>query len=150
MKREDSAPAKRLLLKSAHDIMVFCGDGHAAPARHLEILSELPGWSRHSEDVYLELVKACALSENLEKQAFAETVEGAGSLAKGLGYAGILGGAGLGSLYWLLSRHATQNEADVEAEKQKLNYYHHLNRELQDSLKRKYRYSNATAPGVQL
>jgi hypothetical protein len=150
MQSAEAIPAKRLLIKSAHDVMVLCGTGHTAPARHLEILADLPGWSTHAEDVYHDLVKACALSETLEKHAFNEAVEGAGNLAKGIGYAGVLGGAGLGSLYWMLSRHATQNEADVEAKKRQLQYYQHLNHELQDSLRRKYRYSNATEPGVQV
>lgn len=141
MASKEAAPAKRLLLKAAHDLMVLCGDGTKAAAFHLQQVIELPGWSTHADDVYNTVVQACAANDCLEKHAFNDTVEGLGHVAKGLGYAGVLGGAGMGSLYWLLSRHATQDEKDNEARKQQLNYYNQLNRELQDSLARKYRYN---------
>jgi len=141
----EAAEAKRLVVKTAHDLMALCGDGRTAPAYHLQLLIDTPGWSAHADDVYGTLVKACALCESLEKHAFADAVEGAGNLAKGIGYAGVLGGAGLGSLYWYLSRHATQDDADIEAKKQQVKYYHNLNRELKDSLQRRYQYGGAAA-----
>src|ERR1019366_7801433 len=85
MEHEDAVPAKRLVIKSAHDVMTYCGSEFTAPAQHLKILADMPGWSAHAEDVYSTLVKAAALSECLEKHAFADTVEGAGSLAKTIG-----------------------------------------------------------------
>lgn len=142
MHRPEAIPAKRLFIKAAHDLMSLCGDGHTAPANHLQILDETPGWSAHADDVYSTLVRACALSESLEKHAFSDVTEGAADLAKGIGYTGVLGGAGLGSLYWLLARHATQDAADIEAKKKQLEYYKNLNREMQDSLQRKYKYNS--------
>ena len=145
MASPDAAPAKRLVIKSAHDVMTICGGEFTAPAQHLKILHDLPGWSTHAQDVYETVVKSCALAETLEKRAFADTVEGVGSLAKGIGYAGIAGGAGLGALYWMLARHANQGDADVESKKHQLAYYNRLNAELKDSLQRKYQYAPEAA-----
>ena len=47
----------------------------------------------------------------------------------------------------MLSRHSTQDEKETEAKKQQLNYYQQLNREIQDSMQRKFRYN--TAPQTQ-
>lgn len=53
-----------------------------------------------------------------------------------LGLAGAgLGGAGLGSLYWLANRHATEDNNDVEAMKNKLRYYRTLTGDISNSLK---------------
>lgn len=141
MASPDAVPAKRLVVKSAHDVMCFCGDEFSAPAQHLKMIHELPGWSAHAEDVYGTVVKSCAVAECLEKHAFADAAEGIGSLAKGVGYTGVLGGAGLGALYWMLSRHASQGTADVESKKHQLAYYNQLNHELQESMRNKYPYN---------
>jgi hypothetical protein len=140
MQQPDAVPAKRLVIKAAHDVMAFCGEANTAPAHHLRLVANLPGWSAHAEDVYSSVVKSCSIAAMMEKRAFNEAVEGMGSLAKGIGYAGLAAGGGLGSLYWLMSRHATQDEADIEAKKQQRDYYRQLNNELQASLRRKYRY----------
>ena len=145
MASPDAVPAKRMVIKSAHDVMTFCGDEFTAPSQHLAILSNMPGWSTHAEDVYNTVVKSCSLAETLEKRAFADTVEGVGSLAKTLGYAGIGAGAGLGTLYWLLARHANQGSADVESKKHQLAYYNRLNAELKDSMQRRYQYAPEAA-----
>jgi hypothetical protein len=145
MNQPDAASAKRLVIKAAHDVMTACGDGQSAPANHLAILHGTPGWSAHADEVYSTVVKSCAVVSLMEKRAFNDTIEGLGNVAKGIGYTGLMAGAGLGSLYWMLSRHASQDEADVEGKKQQLQYYKNLNHELNDSLRRKYRYTAAAA-----
>ena len=145
MQRPEAADAKRLVIKAAHDLMISCGDGYTAPARHLEILSSMPKWSSHAADVYSTIVQSCMAVQELEKRAFTDAIEGAGALAKGIGYAGVGGGMGLGALYWMLSRHATQDEADIAGKKHQLQYYRGLNKELQDSLRQKYRYEPPVA-----
>lgn len=142
----DAVPAKRLIIKAAHDLMICCGDEATAPAFHLQLLSEMPKWSSHAEDVCRTVVQTCATVQTLEKRAFEDVLSGAGALGRTIGYTGMAGGAGLGALYWMLSRHATQDEADIEGKKQQAQYYDRLNRDLQDSMRRKYRYSGDARP----
>lgn len=146
----DGAAVERLLVKAAHACMFFSDMGHLAPAMHLKLVSDQSHWGPHCEEVATNVSRALSVLEPMHKQAFAEITEGIGAGTKGLGYASLGAGAGLGSLYWLLSRHANQEAANLEASKKQIEYYHQLSRELNHSMRRKYHYDPASqAPGEQ-
>lgn len=135
-------PAQRLLLKAANDLLCSTGLVFTAPAFHIRTVLETP-WSVHSRELAEDVVRTSMAMEQLDKQASAipQLLETGGSALKGLGYTSLGAGAGLGSLYWMLSRHANQEDADNEAKKHQVEHYERLSRELQDSMRRKYRYT---------
>jgi hypothetical protein len=112
----DWAPAGRLVIKAAKDAMEATGYGRTAPCIHLRLLcKEAADWSTHHDDVFLHVIRTVKVLEPLCKQAFSDVMSGLGTAGR-LGMylpAGV--GAGLGSLYWLLSRHANQDSADTES-----------------------------------
>jgi len=137
----EGGPAGRLLLKAARDVLVATGAGQTAPAFHLHFLSKSADWNTHSKEVAAEVVRVLEIFEPHRKEAFVRDLTGAvGTGARGalLGSAAL--GGGLGALYWMMSRHANQDSADIEAMQRQVEYYNELSRELQDSMRRKYRY----------
>lgn len=140
---QNGEPAQRLIVKSAHDLMVVTGHGHTAPAIHLRLVVESPEWSPHSREVAEHVVHTLMANDQLEKMASGvpSVISGGGDILKALGYGSLGVGAGLGGLYYLLSRHANQEEADTEAKKHQVDHYDRLARELNESLRRKYRYT---------
>lgn len=140
MASEKSASVGRLLCKAAHAAMVFSKQGHTAPAMHLKLISEHSDWNTHSREVVGQVSRTLELLEPMAKEAFTEALEGAGTVGRGLGYASVGAGAGAGALYWLLSRHANEEAANLQAKKKQVDYYHNLSRELNESMRRKYHY----------
>ena len=138
----DNGPAGRALIKAAHDVMVACGYENTAPRMHLLLVAEQPAWNPHCQDVMNHVAGVLQVMAPMEKVAFSDVMSGIGTAARGVGYGSIGAGAGLGALYWLLSRHVTQDDADIEAKQQQADYYHSLSRELKDSMDRKYRYTS--------
>ena len=137
----------RQLFKAAHDIMSITGRGSSAPALHLMMLSKQADWTLHSDEVFRDISRLLLASQPMEKAAFSGAASLANTGAKALTTGTLAGGAGLGALYFMLNRHATQDEADSEAMQHQVDYYNHLSRELEDSMRRKYHYdqgSNAT------
>ena len=151
---KDGGPAGRLLLKYAHDVLVATGRGRGAPAFHLHFLTKSAAWDYHAKEMAAHVANVLEVLEPMRKQAMMVAhpfgvpalVETAGML----GRAGVMGamglGGGAGALYWLLSRHANQDTADMEAMKNQTDYYHQLSRELDDSMRRKYRYERHQQP----
>jgi hypothetical protein len=138
----EGGPAGRLLIKAARDVMVATGRGQTAPAFHLHFLSKSADWNEHTKEVARDVAEILEIFDPMRKQAFKlPDVVGAGAAAgKGALLGSMALGGGLGSLYWLLSRHANQDSADIEAMQRQVNYYDELGRELEDSMRRKYRY----------
>jgi len=136
----DGEPVRRMVLKAAADCMhAFGAPGHPA-TWHAHFAAKSAVWTQHHAGLYDTVVRTCRLHDGLHKQAFADAAAAAGLAGKGIGYGALLGGAGLGSLYWLLSRHASQDAAEVEAMKQQEEYYRRLGHQLQGSLANEYRY----------
>lgn len=141
MASADSAPVCRLLCKVAHEAMVFSDQGHTAPAMHLKLASE-QGWSTHLQDISEHVAQTIHLLEPMAKEAFAEMMDGAGAGARALAYGSVGAGAGAGALYWLLNRHANEEDAALQAKKKQIDYYHNLGKELNESMRRKYHYDS--------
>lgn len=136
----DGEPVQRLVLKAASDCMRrFGAPGHPA-TWHAHFAAKSAVWTPHHRSIYDTVVRTCRMFDGLHKQAFADAASAVGLAGKGIGYGALLGGAGLGSLYWLLSRHASQDAAEVEAMKQQEEYYRRLGHQLQGSLDNEYRY----------
>lgn len=142
----DGGPAGRLLIKAARDLLIAQGRGQSAPAFHLHFLCKSSAWDTHSKEVAAAVAEVLDVCEPMRKEAFgAKDVLGAsGALGRGalLGSLGL--GGGLGALYWFLSRHSNQDDAETEAMSNQVKYYDELARELEDSMRRKYRYDRGT------
>lgn len=137
----EGGPAGRLLIKAARDVLIATGAGHTAPAFHLHFLAKSADWNTHSKEVAADIARVLEIFEPHRKEAFVKDLTGAGMAgARGALLGSMALGGGLGSLYWLLSRHSNQDNADIEAMQRQVEYYNELSRELQDSMRRKYRY----------
>lgn len=144
----EGGPAARLMFKAARDLLVATGRGQSAPAYHLHFLSKSASWDVHAKEVASHVAQVIDVLGPMHKQAFnVRDVAGAGGL---MGRGALLGsmmlGGGLGTLYWLLSRHSNQDAADIESMQNQVNYYNELSKELEDSMRRKYRYDRGTQP----
>ncbi len=146
MASTQAAPAGRLLVKAAHACLNFSKLGHTAPAMHLKLVSEQSDWGPHCVEVAAHVSRALSLYEPMHKRAFSGLSDGLGTLGRGVGYGSLGAGAGAGALFWLLSRHANQEAANLEATKNQVDYYHRLSHDLHDSMRRKYQYQDAAEP----
>lgn len=133
----------RAILKTAHEIMCFTGRGATAAAFHLDLITKSADWHPQFQETADTVIRALIATKAFQKQAFhaGDLTAAVGSLAKGVGYGSLGAGAGAGSLYWLLSRHAKQDDADIAAKQQQLDYYNQLSSEIQDAMNRKYQYA---------
>ncbi len=146
---EESGKVGRVLVKAARDIMCATGHGNEAPSFHLHFVYKSADWNTHCQDVADHVAQVLTLLKPLEKKAsnLVGNLEGAVGLGvKGVGYGALGAGGLLGSLYWLLSRHATQDESDAASMQHQVDYYNNLSRELSDSMKRKYQYDQESQP----
>ena len=137
---EEAAPIGRLLLQGAIAAMDVSGFGATLPALHLKLAAFDPVWTEHSQDLADHVSTVLEILEPMEKKAFGDVTEGLGLGVRTLGYGAVGAGGALGSLLWLLNRHAQEENADQESTKKQINYYHNLSKELHESLQRKYGY----------
>lgn len=144
-----SASAGRLVVKAARDVLVATGRGYSAPSFHLYFVAKSADWNRHCQDVTDHVVRVLKVLEPMQKQAFTvpDAIGAAGLAGRGALYTSLGLGGGLGTLYWLLNRHATQDDSDAESMKHQIHYYHQLSNELDDSLRRKYHYEHPEPNG---
>ena len=147
---EKMASAGRLIAKAAYDVMQVCGRGNEAPAFHLRFIAKSADWNTHYQEVVDHVVRTLKVLEPLQKQAsiVPDVVSGLGLAGRTALYGSLGAGAGLGSLYWLLSRHANQDDSDIEAMNRQVHYYDQLSKELSDSMKRKYHYDRKQQPAA--
>ena len=138
----------RCIANASADILTFCGRGDTAPAHHLRMVAKSSAWYPQFDEAVNLCVKAAMAVQTFQKQALhsGDLVGGAGSVLQGLGYGSLIAGTGLGSLSWLLSRHASQDEANIEAMKRQRDYYNQLSSEIEDSMRRKYQYEQQAKP----
>lgn len=138
---EEGGPMARLLVKAARDLLVATGRGQTAPAYHLHLITKTASWHSHCRDVADHVAKVMKATWDFTKQASLKDIVGGGTfLGRGALYSAMGLGGGLGALYWLLSRHANQDASDMEAMRHQIKYYNQLSSELEDSMRRKYRY----------
>ena len=148
----EGGPAGRLMLKAARDVLIATGRGHTAPAFHLNFLCKMGSWDPHTREVAQHVAQLLEVLRPHEKRAFGlrDALSAGGLAGRGalLGSVGL--GGGLGALYWLLSRHANQDSADISAMQNQVDYYRELGRELEDSMRRKYRYERGEPQQAEL
>ena len=141
----ESAPVLgRSIAKLGHDILASSGRKHSAPAAHLRLVSMTKNadWNAGHQDAVDHVIRTLRVLEPLKKQAFSDALGAAGLAARGVGYGSVGLGAGLGALYFLLSRHSNQDSADLESMQRQIDYYNELGKELDDSMRRRYRYND--------
>lgn len=137
----------RLLLRMATRCMELCGSDRGAPYFHLKKVASRPEWDAHSREVFRLVASAIQNTDSQTKQAsMVPSLLGLGARV-GVYGAGIAGGLG-GYLYWLANRDSREGTAEMEAMKQQIAYYDELNRELNESLRRKYRYEPGSSERV--
>ena len=143
---EAGAPAARLLVKAARDLMIATGRGGSAPAYHLHFISKSADWNLHCREVANHVASILKVMEDGVKEGstIRNLIGGGTVLGRGALYGALGLGGGLGALYWLLSRHANQDSADMEAMNHQIKYYNQLSHELEDSMRRKYRYDRGS------
>ncbi len=117
MTGEKSASAGRVLVKAARDLMCATGYGHTAPSFHLHFVYKSADWNEHCQDVADHVTRTLKVLEPMQKQAFGvgDAMAAGGLAGRGALYGSMGLGSGLGALYWLLSRHANQDDSDIES-----------------------------------
>ncbi len=140
--KANRGPIGRLIAKTAANMMTECGLGNTAPAIHLAMVSKQAEWHPQFQEAVGIVLSAIEVLKPMEKQAFnLGDVAGAGeSVAKGVGYGTLGAGVGAGALWWLLSRHALQEDAKAKAMQGQVDYYNQLSSEIGDQMRRKYGY----------
>lgn len=148
----EGGPSGRLLIKAAHDLLVATGRGRTAPAWHLHFLTKMSDWDAHSKEVAEHIGQVMEVLEPMRKQAFnvSDAIGAGGTVGRAALLTSLAAGGGLGSLYWLLSRHSNQDSSDIESMQNQVNYYNELSKEVEDSMRRKYRYerNDEQSPGT--
>lgn len=137
-------PIGRLIAKAAASVMTECGRGNTAPAIHLALISKQANWVPQYQETINLVLDCIKMLEPMEKAAFnvGDAVGAGESIAKGVGYGTLGAGMGAGALWWLLSRHALQNDSKEKAMQGQVDYYNQLSSELEDQLKRRYGYND--------
>lgn len=141
-----------MVLKSAADVIKDHGGGEGTvPYQHLKLAAQQcmrDGLNAHHRELYDTVCDVCGdMDARFPKQAAAGPASAilpaaslVGTSAKGLAYGGAIGGAALGALYWLLSRHARQNTAETESLEHKVDYYNQLAKKMESRLGNDYNY----------
>lgn len=135
----------RMVIKAAANFVGEMSDNPADPVHnHLKRASLMgPEIHDHHLELYQEICAACREIDAVTKSASATPLSmltPLGLTAKGLAYGALGAGAGTGALYWLLSRHSRQGDAELESMQQQVDYYDDLHRRLSSRLKDKYGY----------
>lgn len=144
----------RPILRVAANLLANTGHAKSAAYFHLKLLNEQP-WSKHASTVLEQVVDAIRATTQETKRAsvlgemltlggnFAGPgAAGLGLAGKSLLYGGVGAGAGLGSLYWLLNRHASEDDAENETKQHQVDYYQRLAREVEETMRRNNDYAN--------
>lgn len=141
--RDTTGKIGRVLVREAHAVMQATKFANSAPSFHLKFVADSKDWTSHHQEVADDVTRVFALLRPMKKKAFMpDAVAGAGLAARGLAGASLGTGAGLGALYWLLSRHSNQDSADLESMQHQIDYYNDLGKELDHSMRRKHRYTD--------
>lgn len=144
---------QKFVCKVASDAFAEAGRKHEIEYHILEKLASVPVWypefDTYSNAVFASLGKIATDHENQIKEATHETiVKQAGFLpnllsmagkatpdiVKTFAGAGAIGGGLTGGLYWLLNRHAQEDEDEAEVIKAKIDYYNKISDEIKRQL----------------
>lgn len=132
----------RLLAKSAATLMAANGAGTTAPCIHLALISKQADWTPQCQEVVNDVIRCMKVLEPMEKKSMnlGDITGAAESAVKGIGYGTLGAGIGAGTLWWLLGRHAMQEDSKSQAMSQQIDYYNQLTKEIENTLRRKYKY----------
>ena len=134
-KSAEAADLGRMVAGLAHDVLLEAGEGELIETHIYGELAKSASWS----DMHFELVAPVyraldTVMRAMEKQA----AEGGGGLLSEAGKwvvgGGMLGGGALGSLYWLLNRQATTDDAHSESLQSRTDLYKRMAREIRQEL----------------
>jgi len=135
MQSKEAAPFKRELCKIASSAFDADGDRTSAVAVLFRNLSQVDEWhssyDRFTDPVLRSLAKSGA---TLLPAAAALHDKTGGGILKTLTAAGVLGGASLGSLAFLLSRNAQQSSAENAQMLEKVRAYKKLKRDIEEDM----------------
>ena len=134
MSSADAAPFNRELCKIAAAAFDADGASNTAPAILFRRLATVPEWSS-GYNQFTDCVKRA-----MAKQALLPVVAGlhdklGGGVVKTLMATGALGGAGLGSLAFLLSRNARQSSSESAELLEKVKAFKQLRRDIDEDMK---------------
>jgi hypothetical protein len=141
---EDNPGFAQKVLQAASSLLASNGEEKLASfVAQASLKASEPRFRKVALSVYSDVCGACKTHDSLQRVKTASSwltdlASGVGNLAKGVGYTSVLGGSGLGALYWLLSRHSRQGSADLEALEQQSDYYHKLNKRIRDRLANRF------------
>ena len=136
----------------ARDIFATAGHSGDFEAHLYDQLSKTASWEpahfEFLEPVYSVLGRHHQLMQEVQKQATNEqSIKNASAFLSKLGEGlatipgsvlgtSVVGGAGLGSIYWALNRGAQGDDADAVSMQSKIEYYDKIRKEIADELKR--------------
>jgi hypothetical protein len=133
MASAEAAPFNRELCKIAAAALAVDGDNHTPAAILFNNLSQVeewhPGYNRFSDCVKRAMAKQAMLPA-----VVAANELGGKGLLKTLVATGVIGGAGIGSLGFLLSRHANQTSAENAGLLEKVRAYRQLKRDIEEDM----------------
>lgn len=134
MSSKAAAPFNRELCKIAAAAFEVDGAANTAPAILFQNLAASEEWS-HGYDRFSDCVKRA-----MSKQAMLPVVAGlhdklGGGVVKTLMATGALGGAGIGSLAFLLSRNARQTSSESAELLEKVKAFKQLRRDIEEDMK---------------
>ena len=145
MASADALRLKRMTLSVAADCIEFSNDATTPASRHLKLASASKDWSSHHDDLMALITAETISSEIHAKLAFSDVASAAGLAARGAGYGTLLGGAGLGALYTVLSQHSQQDAAKNEALQAKIDHYRRLGANMNRAMQDKHHYEAAAS-----
>jgi hypothetical protein len=110
----------------------------------LETLGAALGEAVGQDHALQARVKSAGLHQGLIGALGERALSWSPSLLQGLLAASAATGAGIGSIYWALNRHSTEDDADNEATQAKINHYSKLTKQISNRLQD----TNALAPAA--
>lgn len=133
MSSSEAAPFNRQLCKIAAAAFEVDGANHTPAAILFNNLSEAEEW-HPGYDRFSDCVKRAMAKQALLPAVMAANELGGNGLLKTLVATGVIGGAGIGSLGFLLSRHANQTSAENAGLLEKVRAYRQLKRDIEEDM----------------
>lgn len=134
MSSPEAWPFNRALCKVAAAAYAVDGDTTSSRAILFQNLAEADEWSA-GYDRFTDSVKRAAAKQAMVLPLLAATHDKlGGKMLRTLVAAGVLGGAGVGSLGFLLSRNARQSSAENEEILEKVRAYKQLKRDIEEDM----------------
>lgn len=129
--REDGAPVQRMFAKFAAQLFE-----ETHPLHHLYAgLSKCANWCDAYDQFTEPVWRAVGLGKDAAAVALAAHDKVGGGIMKALVSAGVIGGAGLGTLGFMLNRDARQYSAESKALLEQIRAYKQIRRDIEEDMK---------------